>query len=574
MANNEVADKPKAHDAVQTQNAASLSRSTTDLAHNSTTPRAELPNVVNHDGTMNFGSNLYNGEATVAAAARPGAPAPADVAKPGEALAKPSDTLATGVNAAEIAQSKQRLEGAIPPDKMKDFQKEMDTIEHRNPPLDAKQINAIYDKTTELLTDPNKTSQLDQTQRTQLADSMLHDIGHPNETDQGMHNTCNVTALEKRLNATDPTKFANMVTEVGLTGHYTASDGKVIQVAFDKNSLKPDAEASLDPNDKRTDGARNYASQIFDLATVNDYWQHQNPPLQYKQVAPASPNDTGERLTYPNGQEVMGPDGKPMRQPGLSTEAIGQIGKDLGMKDNFIISNAEVDGPNSRNGVDKVQDFDAFKKQLENMKPPAIIMVNAGNHLFTNASTNNQSDGWHVVNATDYKAGPPAMVFMTNQWGSENNKWVPVTDLYNATLSNSSHSQVDANGQLKGAQQEGGQQGGERQQGGGQQQGDGGNNGGGNGGQGGQGGWNHSGSEVFRDDEYKQWRQQVFDKYWNTQDPNNPLLKPENQVPGQKVDPMVQIQPLQAMLDAARKSGDELQTSILENQINSIRSQH
>ena len=562
----EIADKPAAHkDAPQHAQAAALSRQTTDSAALNTPGKtAHQPEAIRPDGTMDFsatsiyGKNSHGLETTVAAAqarpaevAAPQAPGrPGDVQRAGnDALPKPSDTLASGVNPADVAQSKEKLEHAIAPDRQKEFQEQMNTIEHRNPPLTADQINQIYDKTTQLLTNPDNTSQLNQAERTQLASSMLKDIAHPNETDQGFHNTCNVTTLEKRLNAQDPVKFANMVTEVGLTGQYTAPDGKAIKL--DAASLHPDAEAGYNANDSRTDGARNYASQIFDVATINEYWQHQQPPLSYSQVRPTGQGDTGERLTYPNGQEVKGPDGKPMRSPGLSTEAMGQIGKDLGMSGQYIISNAATDGPNNGAGTDKVENIDQFNAALAASKPPAIIMVNAGNLLFSGSGE--QPDGWHVVTASNYKEGPPAMVFMSNQWGEKNDKWVSVADLYSATLPNNAPGgggRRDDGGQGDGGQGQGGGQRGD----GGQGQG------------GGQRGWSRN-DEVIRDEPYREWRQDLFDNYWKHSD-QNPLNNPQNQ--NKPVDVQTQVSPLKAMLADAASRQDDIMMQVLNSRINDI----
>jgi len=98
-------------------------------------------------------------------------------------------------------------------------------------------------------------------------------------------------------------------------------------IKLDAASLHEDKEASLQFGDKATDGKRNYSQSTFRPATINDYWQHQKPPLFYSQVAPTSQSDTGERLKYANGSEVMGLDDKPMRQPALSTDAMAEIGK-------------------------------------------------------------------------------------------------------------------------------------------------------------------------------------------------------------------------------------------------------
>ncbi len=207
-------------------------------------------------------------------------------------------------------------------------------------------------------------------------------------------------------------------------------DGDPVHVNLDPNSLHPDGETNfrsgkLDAND----GNRNYASQVFDMATVNDYWQKQHPPAIYTQTnARDGQGDTGERLMYANGQEMRGPDGRPMRQPGLGTEAMAQIGKDVGLEGNFVVSTKQFQesGEPGEKGEHRTQTYDEFKKALTD-NPTSIIALNAKDKLFTGTENKGGAQGGHVVTVSDFKKGEngqPDEVYMRNQWGSENNKWV------------------------------------------------------------------------------------------------------------------------------------------------------
>lgn len=534
---------------------ANLTVSNADFAA-ARTPTEVRPNVV-QDGQLQF-SNIYGPQgvspelATPLKAVKPGdqGQTPTDGVTPvKDNTGRPTDIPASVSNDAAVIKSRQdlmKLTDGMTADQKAEVDKDMKAIENRNPPLSADQVRGIYDSTAKLLRNDGGQSPLSADERNQLAGSILHNASLRTGLDQGFHNTCNVTTLERRLNVTNPAEAARIVSEVGLTGQFQSSDGKMIKL--DANSLHEDREASLQFGDKRTDGARDYASQIFDQATVNDYWQHQKPPLFYSQVTPTSQSDTGERLKYANGQEVTGPDGKPMRQPALSVDAMADIGKRLGMTGNYIISNPDVSGTDKTDGTAKVQSYQEFSDALTNGKPPAIIMVNANDKLFGGTGDKGGAGGWHVVTVSDYKEGPPAQVFMTNQWGSANNKWVNVSDLYNATLA-SGKGRVDQNGhELQG----GGDQGG--QQGGGDQGGDQG---------GGRRGWSRN-DGVMRDDDYKTWRQDVFDKAWKDMD-QNPLKKNPN------LDPSVQIAPLQTMLDQAINANDSTQAGILRHKIEEIR---
>ena len=95
----------------------------------------------------------------------------------------------------------------------------------------------------------------------------MSNAAQQHEIDQGMHNTCNVTTLEQTLNRQSPDKAAQMVSEVGLTGQYKSPDGQTINL--DPRSLHPDGETNFRGTEAK-DGNRNYASQVFDMAAIND----------------------------------------------------------------------------------------------------------------------------------------------------------------------------------------------------------------------------------------------------------------------------------------------------------------
>ncbi|MBS1952955.1 MAG: hypothetical protein JST89_02155 [Cyanobacteria bacterium SZAS-4] len=538
--------------------AANLTVSNQEMAA-SRTPTEVRANVVNPDGKLNF-SNIYGPEgvnpelATPLKAVKPGDPVQTGdgrvVAPVTDNAGHPTDNPASVSNDAGVIKSRQdlaKLTDGMTPDQKREVQADMTAIENRKPPLSADQVKSIYDSTAKLLRNEGDRSPLSADERNQLAGSILHNASLRTGTDQGFHNTCNVTTLERRLNVTNPAEAARIVSEVGLTGEFKSKDGQVIKL--DQASLHEDAESRLQFGDKATDGKRNYASQLFDMAEINNYWQHQKPPLFYSQVAPTGQSDTGERLTYANGTEVKGPDGKPMRQPALSTDAMAEIGKDLGFTGKFIISNADVAGPGQSDGTSKVRNYQEFTDALTNGQPPAIIMVNSNDRLFGGNGDKGGSGGWHVVNVSDYKAGPPAQVFMTNQWGSANNKWVNVSDLYNATLpTNSGRVGADGQGGDQGGQQGGGDQGG--QQGGGDQGGT-------------RRGWSRN-DGVMRDEDFRSWKKAI-----EQEDPNKDPNKDQSKKPQQHL--LELIQPLQNQLETAINNHDDAQAGILRAKIESLR---
>jgi hypothetical protein len=533
-------------------------------------------------------TNLYPSEiasAKVASKTEPVAVSPGDlgpvrlgsISPTGDRPATLSDNSGAGINQAEVQTEKTRLEKlteGMNPDQAAEAKKDMAAIEHRNPPLTAEEINSIYDSTSKLLEYKEGPSPLKEpAERALLAASILHNASLRHEIDQGYHNTCNVTTLEERLNVTNPAEAARIVSEVGLTGEYQSKDKQVIKL--DPDSLHADGEARLDCGDPGSNGKRDYASQIFDMATINDYWQHQQPPLTYSQAAKTSPSDTGERLTYANGQEVLGFDGRPMRQPALNVEAMGQIGASLGMTGRYIISNTRA-GDSSGIGTKSVESYKDFNTAIQaaiqgenkDGKSTSIIKVNTNDPLFGGNGDKGGAGGWHVVNASDYKAGPPAQVFITNQWGAEKNQWVNVSDLYNATIPPGTQAgRVDLAGNERDGQagtggQGLGNSGGQgRSDSGGQGQNESGRQGQEQGGSQGQG-WSRN-DGVIPDAEYKQWRQGLFHDYWKESD-ENPLKKN----PTATIDE--RVRPLQKKLDEAKAREDELQRQILEDEISQI----
>jgi hypothetical protein len=459
------------------------------------------------------------------------------------------------IRPSDIQQQKTRLENltsGMTPDQAAEVHKDMAAIENRKPPLDAKQVNDIYNYTSNVLEYKDGKTNLSENERNQLAGSILHNASLRTGLDQGFHNTCNVTTLERRLNITNPAEAARIVSQVAVDGEYK-SNGKTIYA--DKASLKMDSEAAIKFGDQRMDGKRDYASQVFDQATVNDYWQRQNPPLRYSQERPTGQGDTGERLRREDGREVNGPDGKPMRQPALSADAMAEIGSRLGFKGQYIIANADVAGDHNTNGAQKVHSYQEFSDALTANKPPAIIMVNANDKLFGGTGDKGGAGGWHVVNVSDYQAGPPAKVFMTNQWGEANNKWVNVSDLYNATLP-SNAGRVDDNGQGGGQGDRG--QGGQGDRGQGGQGGQGGD-------QGGRHGWSRN-DGVMREDDFQNWKKhmQLEDEQQNEHKDKKPAQKVEG-------DPQTQIGSLENLLQAAHERHDVETENLLRQQVESLR---
>jgi len=98
-----------------------------------------------------------------------------------------------------------------------------------------------------------------------LAQQVVAQMAVPTRTDQGQFNTCNVTTVECRLYSRHPSMPARMVTDLALTGQYTAGDGTNVKIDVGaKDERSKDVPVP--------DGFRSYASQLFQVCAVNVHY--------------------------------------------------------------------------------------------------------------------------------------------------------------------------------------------------------------------------------------------------------------------------------------------------------------
>ena len=336
-----------------------------------------------------------------------------------------------GENAA-ISASEDRLLGDAA-SKMNDYQRAefqqeikgfISQAELKNMP--TTEITRTLDATAKLL-EGQGANPLDDTKRAWLALTLMHNVGHADRIDQGAHNTCNVTAISKVLMTEDPAQAAEMVSSTALNGYYQAPDGK--RISIDAKSLRPDVEST---GGETTDSKRNYATQVFDLVSINNHWQRQHPPFSYVQREPTNDNDTGERLLNAWGKETRDENGKVLDHPNLDCRAMSEIGREVGIKETFLIANAKAAEPAGA-VIDSPEELAAKIKSMLAEGHPAMLFVEAGNKLFTGKFDDNAGEGWHVVTVDSYDPST-GKFHMSNQWGAANDQNVSLADLYDATL--------------------------------------------------------------------------------------------------------------------------------------------
>ncbi|MBX9567828.1 MAG: hypothetical protein K2X77_02995 [Candidatus Obscuribacterales bacterium] len=287
-------------------------------------------------------------------------------------------------------------------------------------------------------------------QRRVLAAQVMDQAAHPTTVDQGDHSTCNVTTVESRLYTRNPSEAARLVTEVSTTGRFTARDGTVVRVPPD--SIRPDHQAVHHPP---PEGERSHASQIFQVTTLNMYYQtepytytdnrgrqHVVPPggMSYEQhrPRPGHPDDSGERLidTTRRPPRTIG------RSPDITDDGIVRVNNRLtGESTNDVVISHAGDCYGDPTRVTTVQNEEQLNERIAQAsrdgKLPIIVRVETDNQPWLRDSGNGSaggSGGAHVVTITDYQPGPPARVQVDNQWGEstdyQGTRDLSVHDLY------------------------------------------------------------------------------------------------------------------------------------------------
>ena len=326
-------------------------------------------------------------------------------------LSRLSSDVAQTMDSAHRTEFVNELEGFLAQAKLKNV-----------PPSD---LNRTLEATANLL-EGHGEKPLSQKDRVWLATSLMHSLNHCDRVDQGFHNTCNVTAISKILMATGAAVVAEMISSTALNGYYRAVDGK--RIAIDAQSLEPDKEAV---GGETSDAKRNYASQVFDLVAINNYWQRHFPPFSYIQRESTGAGDTGERLLNAFGQAIRSPDGSYFHQPNLDCRAMIAIGRELGIEQDFLVANSKIDGA-AGVLVNSEEKLGQTLKNMLNDGHPAMIFVHSGNKLFT-GKYGIGGGGWHVVTVDSYDAST-GKFHLSNQWGARNDQMVSTADLYDSTL--------------------------------------------------------------------------------------------------------------------------------------------
>lgn len=256
---------------------------------------------------------------------------------------------------------------------------------------------------------------VDAAKRLVIAEQVMRNAATPTIIDQGGFNTCNVAAIEMRTYTRHPAAAAKLVADMATDGKFILTDGKEVKI---------NKEAYQDFNDPQCnppqDKQRSLASQLFQVTAVNVHYVTEfGNHMHYDQLKPnpnAHPSDSGE---------VLRDDFRPWfkeNHPKIDATKEANIGQQISgdqPKEAMIVWDAT-----KHDTYDTVHDEKSFGEKLAYAKAhgimPITIQVHCGNEPYltdSGAGSAGGSGGWHVVNVTDYSAGPPPMVSVDNQWG-------------------------------------------------------------------------------------------------------------------------------------------------------------
>jgi hypothetical protein len=367
----------------------------------------------------------------------------------------------------------EQLADGIKDDKAKEqFMRDIETVEHRNPPISTADRGRLYNQVERLMeAGDNPNVPLTADDRSKLAQEIMHKAADPTSIDQGIKGTCNVATVESRTFTRDPSAAAKVIVDIATTGEYTSPDGT--KVKPDPGSIKSDIEVQNPSGVFKN--PRDHADQIFQVTAVNAAWQthdlqvhdghggtrtYPKATVEYRQTDPATGEANGEGLydKSKNPPERIMENGQPVDQPHLDGNQITDVSNLITGKNekDFVI---EHSGPEAADKTFKVGSEAELKDKLKSMKEhgelPAIIMVNIGNAPFwgENVSLKPGSlppksgvNGEHVVTVTDYdeKTG---LVSLDNQWGKGRDhigaSGISTGDLYLATMPPGNQETID-----------------------------------------------------------------------------------------------------------------------------------
>lgn len=312
----------------------------------------------------------------------------------------------------------------------------------RKPPLDPNEATKVLEQTNRMFDkqDVITANGFSMQDRNLAVTAMVHDVANPNHANQGLNNTCNVSAAAKVEMMTHPGEQAkryvdmfdneNNKDEKGMYVNFPDGKGGTQKVYYDHNSVAPDGEAVY-AQDHVGSGARDTYMQGLNHLYVNSVTQQRGE--YYTDGRPAKDGDTGERLHIGS---FGGPERTTNDRVETSPAMVAEDVQDVLNKINAGHMAADYSrfgvNPNDSHGVLSVNGGDAASLDAAwkaNGGKPMVIAVDTNSAMF-NASTTvggKTEGGGHVVSLVDQRVNPDTgktEYLLMNQWGDKYNGWV------------------------------------------------------------------------------------------------------------------------------------------------------
>jgi hypothetical protein len=270
--------------------------------------------------------------------------------------------------------------------------------------------------------------------RANLAAQVMDQAAFPDSPQQSHYGTCAPTALEHALYQNKPSVAADIVKQVSVTGHWTAPDGKDIDVTK-TGALTPRPEST---GTYPQYGERSFATQITNNVLLNDglsrsdesYVQLGKTDLDGK--TPLAEGDSGERLLF-RGEPIKYKDGTPVKTPGANTLDTSRTAARLGISEirktgDNSQDNPNIDAPRFKNAEEL---HNLLKGMSEKKQFPAIDTINADDPRFSGQQGTAGEGGNHDITIDSYNPETrKGNIFTWGQTGSAIKNNVPVEDLY------------------------------------------------------------------------------------------------------------------------------------------------
>lgn len=276
--------------------------------------------------------------------------------------------------------------------------------------------------------------------RKQVGLEVLHHAAFPTSIDQGQNYTCIVTASESSMFTTNPASATRVISDLALTGQFRAHGGNIIRP--NRDDLKPDAEAQAFKFDQIGHGSRTYASQLYQVGSVDLHWQraeltgddprYKAGTLHYRIQPKTEGFRNEERVSYidpkTKAEERIFKDDE---GPGMDADKIISIERQISGK---LMSQRAVSARDSgksnkfRLHWTTVEQLRSGLEDLhKNKKFPVLVDVNTRAGEFWNVSRGNQpimvSDEHlgtlsHSIQITSYSP-ETGRVTLDNTWGND-----------------------------------------------------------------------------------------------------------------------------------------------------------